>query len=138
MLEYVQKCFRHYVDFSGRARRKEYWFFVLFEILVIFVLMNLLGVFIALDSMGGVILTSVLLVIFALAVLLPGLAVIVRRLHDIDKSGGWYFINFIPFVGFIWFLVLMCKAGTVGENRYGADPKNPEHNETESLTNGAE
>ena len=61
MLEYVQKCFRHYVDFSGRARRKEYWFFVLFNLLVYLALMTLCGIFIALESVEGIVLTYVLM-----------------------------------------------------------------------------
>ena len=123
MLEYVQKCFRHYVDFSGRARRREYWLFVLFSLLVYLALMTLCGIFMALESVEGLVLTCVLIGIFELGTLLPGIAVTVRRLHDLDKSGGFFFISFIPVGGSIWILVQMCRAGTVGENRYGADPK---------------
>lgn len=134
MLEYVQKCFRHYVDFSGRARRKEYWFFVLFNLLVYLALMTLCGIFIALESVEGIVLTYVLIVIFELGTLLPGIAVTVRRLHDLDKSGGFFFISFIPLGGPIWILVQMCRAGTVGENRFGVDPKAiPTSNEMESY-----
>ncbi|CAH0435727.1 Putative membrane protein [Clostridium neonatale] len=61
--------------------------------------------------------------LYSLAFLLPTIAVVVRRLHDIGKSGWWYLISFIPLVGVIWFLVLMCMDGTHGENKYGLDPK---------------
>ena len=62
--------------------------------------------------------------LYALAVLIPGLAVAVRRLHDIGKSGAWYFICFVPFIGGIWLLILLCTEGERVENQYGVDPKN--------------
>ena len=123
MLEYVQKCFRHYVDFSGRVRRREYWFFVLFNALVYIALITLFGVFMVLESVEGSILTYVLIDIFGLGTLLPGIAVTVRRLHDINKSTGFFFIVFIPLGGAIWLIVQMCRPGTVGDNRFGAEPK---------------
>ena len=61
--------------------------------------------------------------VYMLAVILPCLAVLVRRLHDIDKSGLWFFISFVPIIGGIWLLILVCKEGTSGPNRFGADPK---------------
>jgi len=66
---------------------------------------------------------GVICFLYAFAVLIPSIAVIVRRLHDVDKSGKWVFIAFIPFIGSIWLLVLECTEGTWGENQYGADPK---------------
>jgi len=61
--------------------------------------------------------------LFSLAMIIPGLAVMVRRLHDVNKSGWFFFIVFIPLVGVIWLLVLMCTEGTLGDNEYGSDPK---------------
>ena len=61
--------------------------------------------------------------IYGLAVLIPGIAVAIRRLHDTDRTGWWFFILFIPFVGAIWFLVLMVLDGTAGQNQYGTDSK---------------
>jgi uncharacterized membrane protein YhaH (DUF805 family) len=106
----------NYANFSGRARRSEYWYFVLANLLIsliLFALIFALGIF-------GIILYS----LYALAVFIPSLAVIVRRLHDVDKSGWFYFICLIPLIGPIWLLVLFATEGTPGSNQYGEDPKN--------------
>jgi uncharacterized membrane protein YhaH (DUF805 family) len=111
---------KKYAVFSGRARRAEYWYFVLFNIIVAVVLSlidTLLGTF---NFMQGVGLLSGL---YALAVLIPTLAVTVRRLHDIDRTGWWIFINLIPLIGFIVLLVFAVTDGTPGSNRYGPNPK---------------
>jgi len=111
---------KKYAVFSGRARRAEYWYFVLFNIIVAVVLSlidTLLGTF---NFMQGVGLLSGL---YALAVLIPTLAVTVRRLHDIDRTGWWIFINLIPLIGFIVLLVFAVTGGTPGSNRYGPNPK---------------
>jgi len=111
---------KKYAVFSGRARRAEYWYFVLFNIIVAVVLSlidTLLGTF---NFMQGVGLLSGL---YALAVLIPTLAVTVRRLHDIDRTGWWIFINLIPLIGFIVLLVFAVTDGTPGSNRYGRNPK---------------
>jgi uncharacterized membrane protein YhaH (DUF805 family) len=111
---------KKYAVFSGRARRKEYWMFVLFTIIFAILAMivdKLIGTTIKGLPYGAI------YIIYSLAVLLPCLAVGVRRLHDTGRSGWFLFINLIPFVGFIWLLVLMCLDGTPGENKYGANPK---------------
>jgi uncharacterized membrane protein YhaH (DUF805 family) len=107
---------KNYAGFSGRARRQEYWMFVLFNV-IISVVLNILA---AITNSNAF---SILGYVYALAVLIPSLAVLWRRLHDTDRSGGWFFIAFIPFVGFIWLLVLLCLPGTQGPNKYGPDPK---------------
>ncbi|HWQ71876.1 MAG TPA: DUF805 domain-containing protein [Desulfitobacteriaceae bacterium] len=108
---------RKYVVFEGRARRKEYWMFVLFNLIFMtaaYLLDSILS-----GNMGyGLIYT-----IYSLAVLLPGLAVSVRRLHDIGKSGWFILISLIPIIGCIWLLILMCQDGNAGDNKYGPDPK---------------
>jgi uncharacterized membrane protein YhaH (DUF805 family) len=106
----------NYANFEGRARRSEYWYFVLMNIIIIFVL-AMLGA--ASESTTGVWLIG----IFGLGVIVPSLAVIVRRLHDLNKSGGYFFVRFIPIVGGIWYLVLMCTDSTWGSNQYGPNPK---------------
>jgi uncharacterized membrane protein YhaH (DUF805 family) len=114
------EALKKYAVFSGRARRAEYWYFVLFNIIVAVVLSlidTLLGTF---NFMQGVGLLSGL---YALAVLIPTLAVTVRRLHDIDRTGWWIFINLIPLIGFIVLLVFAVTDGTPGSNRYGPNPK---------------
>jgi uncharacterized membrane protein YhaH (DUF805 family) len=110
---------KKYAVSSGRARRKEYWMFVLFNMIfaiMAVILDNVLGI--AVEEMGYGPLYS----IYFLAVLIPGFSVLLRRLHDIGKSGWWFFIGLIPLVGVIWLLVLLCTKGNVGDNQYGADP----------------
>ncbi len=105
---------KNYAGFSGRARRKEYWTFVLFN--VIFFIVALI-----LDYLVGTI--ALFIILYALAVLIPGLAVLVRRLHDVGKSGWWYFISLVPIIGGIWLLVLLFTDSIPGENEYGPNPK---------------
>lgn len=104
--------FSNYVNFSGRASRSEYWLWVLF-----IVLGSIVAVII--DEVIGIRLIDP---IFALATLLPSIAVAVRRLHDIDRSGWWLLINFIPLIGLIVLIVWFCTSGTEGLNRFGPDP----------------
>ncbi|WP_010680974.1 DUF805 domain-containing protein [Acetivibrio cellulolyticus] len=121
-MEWYLKVLKQYADFSGRARRKEYWMFYLFNCIIAFVLL----IPFAFINDTKVILFIGLYFIYALGVMIPSIAVLVRRLHDIDKSGWWYFISFVPFIGSIWLLVLLCTEGTRGRNSYGPDPKETE------------
>ena len=111
---------KNYVGFSGRARRKEYWMFTLFNIIfavIAIVLDNVLGLAIKEVGYGPIYL------IYILATLLPGLAVSVRRLHDTNKSGLYLLLAFIPCVGGIILLVFMATEGDAGDNQYGPNPK---------------
>lgn len=117
-MNWYLKVLKQYVDFSGRARRTEYWMFALMSFLFSITL-ALIDYLMGTMVMGSGILSG----LYSLAVLIPGLAVTARRLHDIGKSGKWFFIAFIPVVGAIWLLVLLVTNGQVGENKYGADPK---------------
>ncbi len=110
---------KKYAVFGGRARRKEYWYFVLFNFIIGFVL----GLIEGLASIAPGINYSVLSLIYALAVLLPGLGVGVRRLHDTGRSGWWLFISLIPFIGAIILLILMATDSQEGTNQYGPSPK---------------
>ena len=115
---------KKYATFSGRARRKEYWMFLLVNVFVLIiaqVLDNFLGT--SLKIQGMKIGYGYISLVYSLLVIIPGLALVIRRLHDVDKSGAWIFITLIPLIGSIWLLVLMCTAGTAGTNRYGSDPK---------------
>ena len=119
-MEYYIKVLKQYVDFKGRARRKEYWMFFLFNMIfaiVAMVLDNVLGL--ASPTVGY----GIIYGIYAVATLLPSLAVGVRRLHDVGKSGWMVLIALIPLIGSIWLIVLLAKNGDTGENKYGADPK---------------
>lgn len=106
-------CWKKYATFSGRARRKEYWMFVLFNTLAGFVAAFLDGMF------GG----GAIYLLYALASVLPSLAVLVRRLHDTNRSGWWCLICLVPFIGWIWLLVLLVLDSSLGPNRYGGSPK---------------
>lgn len=111
---------RKYAVFQGRARRKEFWYFVLFNLIVTLVLT-------VVDVAGGVfdddLGVGLLQGLYSLAILIPSLAVTVRRLHDTDRSGWWMLIGLIPLVGSIWLLVLLVLDGDSDSNRFGADPK---------------
>ena len=116
-----------YAVFQGRSRRKEYWYFVLFYFIVSIILtvvdLTLFGTSTP-DPYGySVQGPSILSGIFYLAVLIPSLAVSVRRLHDSDRSGWWVLIGFIPLIGFIVLIVFMCTDSTPGPNRFGPNPK---------------
>jgi uncharacterized membrane protein YhaH (DUF805 family) len=104
---------KNYVGFSGRARRTEFWVFVLVNAVVQAVL----------SIVGNAMDNNVLLSIYSLLVLLPTIAVWVRRLHDTGRSGFWLFIGLIPIVGFIVLLVFALIPGAQGPNQYGPDPK---------------
>ena len=104
---------KKYADFSGRARRKEFWMFVLFN----FVIAIVLGV---VDWMIGM---PVLGVIYALGVLVPSIAVGARRLHDIGKSGWWQLVGLVPLIGMIVLIIFFVMDSNPGDNQYGPNPK---------------
>jgi uncharacterized membrane protein YhaH (DUF805 family) len=108
----IKSGFSNYVNFAGRASRSEYWYWVLFVILAT----------IAASAVDAVLGINLIYPIVALALFLPGLAVSVRRLHDLDKSGWFVLIGLIPLVGFIILIVWFCTKGTPGPNRFGPDP----------------
>jgi len=121
----IATCFRKYVDFSGRARRPEFWFFWLFYVLVI---IGLIIIDVMIFGAESGILPFTWLA--SLAFFLPSLAVAVRRLHDQDYSGWMILIYLIPLVGPIIIIVLMCLRGTPGPNRFGPEPGAPSIAET--------
>ncbi len=124
--------YRRYADFSGRSRRREYWMFLLFYILVYIGLSVLFGTNEAVRTPTGFGYGSRLIggagivgALFALFSFVPSLALSVRRLHDQDRSGWMLLLGLIPFFGGIILIVFMCLDGTRGPNSYGPDPKNP-------------
>ena len=123
-MNWYLKCWKQYADFSGRARRKEYWIFSLINYIIIFFLYILQIVMI--ESTLWLIF-PIIFFLYAVAVFLPGLAVNIRRLHDIGKSGWWYLIYLIPIIGGIWLTVLMCLDSEPGENQWGENPKEIEY-----------
>tara|TARA_B100001248_G_scaffold261306_1_gene252061 strand:+ start:347 stop:724 length:378 start_codon:yes stop_codon:yes gene_type:complete len=124
-MEWYLKVMRdNYANFSGRARRKEYWMFVLVQTIVMIGLMILDSV-LGLDfELQGISLGYGYLYLIGLIVhFIPSLAVLVRRLHDVGKSGWFYFIFLIPIIGVLWLLVLYCTEGQKQDNKWGPDPK---------------
>ena len=120
LMDAVKKCFQNYANFNGRARRAEYWNFCLFNILVSLGL-GALGQ-LAGDGFFGTVISGISY-LYSLAIFIPGLAVAWRRLHDIGKSGAYWFFVFIPLVGAILLIIWLATAGDVGDNAYGPDPK---------------
>jgi uncharacterized membrane protein YhaH (DUF805 family) len=116
----VRTCLQQkYVDFSGRARRSEYWYFFLFTIIVGFVAGIIDSILGTRGTAGG---TGLVGAITSLALLLPGLGVAVRRLHDTGRSGWWLLIGLVPIVGAIVLLVFFVQ-DSHSENQYGPNPK---------------
>lgn len=118
-MDWYLAVLKKYAVFSGRARRKEYWFFVLFNI-IISITLSIIDISIGTGTAEG---PGILSIIYSLAIIIPSLAVSVRRLHDTDRSGWWLLILLIPFIGLIVLLVFMFLDGSPGTNKYGANPK---------------
>ncbi len=119
-MDWYVKVLKNYATFSGRARRTEYWMFALINLIVTAVLYGL-GTAFKGGALGG--LFTTLYVIYGIAVIIPGLAVFFRRMHDTGRSGWWWLLAFIPIVGAIVLIVFAATEGTQGPNEYGADPK---------------
>ena len=112
---YKTVVLKKYAEFNGRARRREYWMFVLAN----FIVSVVLGI------IANLIHASFLSVIYLLAIIVPGIALSIRRMHDINKSGWWILVGLIPLIGWIWLIILAVQEGTKGPNTYGPDPKQP-------------
>jgi uncharacterized membrane protein YhaH (DUF805 family) len=121
MNEFIQ-CMQKYADFTGRARRREYWMFVLFNTLILMATVVAAGVVGSLFDNGYTFAMAVYTV-FVLGTVIPAMAVTVRRLHDVGRSGWWYFIILVPFVGAFVLLFWLCTDSAVGTNQWGARPK---------------
>ena len=117
---YIDCIAKKYVCFSGRARRKEYWMFTLFNFIAALIV-GFIGGF--LSSATEVSAFAFLGTIYNLAVILPAMGVLIRRFHDIGKSGWWWLIGLVPFVGWIVILVFCCLDSQPGGNQYGPNPK---------------
>ncbi|MBN2638749.1 MAG: DUF805 domain-containing protein [Bacteroidales bacterium] len=113
-MNWYLKVLKQYADFNGRARRTEYWMFVLFNLIFSLVASFLDSIF------GSYVIVAIL---YALVLLVPSLAVTVRRLHDTGKSGWMILVSLIPVVGAIWLIILLLTEGVAGNNQYGNNPK---------------
>ncbi|HGN1280822.1 TPA: DUF805 domain-containing protein [Proteus mirabilis] len=123
---YLEVIKNNYANFSGRARRKEYWMFIVVNTIILAVLYGIM--FSSIDSytgeMSGTGFVALIIIgIYSLATIIPNIAVTVRRFHDQDRSGWMVLLSFIPFVGGLILFIFMCLDGTRGENRFGLDPK---------------
>ena len=125
----VKTCFAKFTTWQGRAARSEYWYFTLYSVIAQVAAMivdRALGTSFSMANPATGEAMSLgygyVYCLVALVNLLPGLAVVVRRLHDTGRSGWWYWIVLIPLIGAIMLLVWFCSRGTVGQNEYGADP----------------
>jgi uncharacterized membrane protein YhaH (DUF805 family) len=115
----IRTCLSKYVDFSGRARRSEYWFFALFTFLL-GIVTGIIDRVLGTDFGNG---NGLIGTVVSLALLLPGLAVGARRLHDTGRSGWWLLLAFIPILGWIALLVFFVLDSQPGDNQYGPNPK---------------
>ncbi len=134
----IRTCFSKYATFSGRARRPEFWWFMLF----LFVGGIVLSI---VDSVmfGTTVVTStgfsastdtpILSGLFHLATLLPAISVAVRRLHDLDRSGWWWWLFLVPIIGAIVLIIWFASKGTAGENAYGPAPRNGERRNSDVI-----
>lgn len=119
-MNYYLGVFKKYAVFSGRARRREYWDFVLFNILILIVLtlidVNIIKIYTtqAIGILSG---------LFLLIIIIPSLAVAIRRLHDINRSGWWIIFDLVPLVGPIVLFIFSVLDSTPGDNKYGPNPK---------------
>ncbi|QSX33056.1 DUF805 domain-containing protein [Shewanella avicenniae] len=124
-MEYYIGAFKKFADFTDRARRKEYWMFFLFN-LIVSILLQLVDVILG---------TVVISTLYSLTVLLPSLAVGARRLHDTGRSGWWQLIGIIPVIGWIVLIVFYCQDGEPGDNEYGHNPKGIDADDDYGVTN---
>ena len=112
-MNWYAKCWKQYADFSGRARRTEYWMFALVNF----------GIALLLELILGFTFLYFLTYVYSLAIFIPSLAVCVRRLHDIGRSGWWYLIGLVPVVGWIILIIWFCTDSQPGANNWGENPK---------------
>ncbi|MED4531174.1 DUF805 domain-containing protein [Metabacillus fastidiosus] len=115
-MHWYLRVLKNYATFEGRARRKEYWMFYLINAIISIILITA-------ERATDMIFFSLLDVLYALAILLPSLAVAVRRLHDTGRSGWWFLINLIPIIGALVFLIFTCLDSEPNSNKYGPNPK---------------
>jgi uncharacterized membrane protein YhaH (DUF805 family) len=126
-MEKMLQPLKKYADFQGRARRSEFWLWELFLIIVYAILyvplftLGMDGSTGQMNAIGSII--GLILGVFALAIIIPSIAVTVRRLHDTNRSGWWIFLGFVPLIGGIVLLIFYVLDGTPGPNKYGEDPK---------------
>lgn len=135
--ESITTCLFKYVTWQGRASRSEFWYFWLFSMICYvgaMVIDRVLGTTFQFTNPASGVEESIgygyAYILVALVLFLPGLSAMVRRLHDTDRSGWWYWIILVPLIGVILLLVWFCSRGTAGSNRFGFDPLNGDISQT--------
>jgi uncharacterized membrane protein YhaH (DUF805 family) len=120
--------FRRYVDFNGRSSRSEFWYWILFFYVIWFAVWICLGIggAIAGGGFAYAVFSDLVYLVFLGTFACPNIAVVVRRLHDTNRSGWWYLLS-LTIVGVIPLLIWWCTQGTIGENQYGGDPLSTDH-----------
>lgn len=126
-MEWYIKVLKQYAEFNGRARRKEYWYFFLINLLISMAIGFVSG-FIGGMSQDPSMASGLMLLpmLYSLAVLIPGIAVSVRRLHDTNRSGWWLLISLVPIIGAVVLIVFLVQDSQPGSNSYGSNPKGVE------------
>lgn len=123
-MKWYLKVLHQYANFSGRARRKEYWYFYFINFLISFGIGIVSGLAGFMKPGSGLALaSSALIIIYSMAILIPSLAVGVRRLHDTNRSGWWLLIGFVPLIGAIILIIFFVEDSQPGANQYGKNPK---------------
>ena len=119
-MKWYFKAFRHYSDFKGRARRKEFWIFNLFNVIAFLIVLMLAFVLV---DITGELYWETITILYLLAMIIPSIAVTVRRLHDTGKNGWMILLGLIPIIGTIWLFVLFVSDSNLEENEFGKNPK---------------
>lgn len=122
-MHYFTDALKKYATFAGRASRSEFWVFSIVNAVIIFALVAIGGMVMMSAGKDGSPIPLILALVYIMATLIPGIAVTVRRLHDTNRSGWWFFIQCVPLIGGVWSLILMVLDSTPGNNLYGPNPK---------------
>lgn len=120
--EAISMCYSKYATFNGRASRSEYWYFALYNFLLAIPVLVIFVALVRSYGPGAFVIVGVLIAVIGLINLLPGISVCVRRLHDTGRSGWWYWIGLIPYIGVLVLFIFMLLSGDKGDNEYGPDP----------------
>lgn len=121
---------------DGRTGRRDYWLYELCNALVVIAAYTLSSVLSFLGLTTLAIFSRIATYAYSFLAIIPTIAITIRRLHDTNRGGGYYFIGFIPYIGNIWFLVLMLLPGTVGRNKFGPDPRDIQFSQEEATSYG--
>lgn len=133
-MRWLIRPWRQALDFNGRATRREFWLFHLQIFVLIYGSAMVLGAAVAITGSGMVAaLLSLAELVILVVILIAGLSVATRRLHDHDKTGWFYLLALVPFVGWLFFLIMMLTPGTNGENSYGYDPRDGDQRSDDQI-----